>query len=78
MHMHQFHAKCVVDALSSPIQSNASHSAQLDDCRQLSIRFDHITSTTAITKQTDAQTDWPGRALLKVMVSFCLIVRLWT
>ena len=32
-------AKCVVDALSSPNQSNANQFALLDDCRQLSNRF---------------------------------------
>ena len=60
-------AKCVVNALSSPNQSNVNQSALLDDCRQLStrfrlIRFNHYNREAnqcadGIARKGDAQSD---------------------
>ena len=60
-------AKCVVNALSSPNQSNANQYALLDDCRQLSnkfklIHFNHCyreanQCTDGIARKGDAQSD---------------------
>ena len=49
-----------------------------DDCRQLSTRFRLIRFNHCYPEANRCETAWPGRVLPKVMISFCLIVRLWT